>query len=134
MREVMPHVHDEYSVDTLWAEPWSRGRSLYGSQIGERLESRTAVHEAHHVRLEIRRDHLAARQGAGQPHRKVPRARAHIGDGHPGLEFQRAEDIVGPLPAVARRVVEYPCPRVSVDERVFTRALAASAVPVIVSA
>ena len=100
------NMHDQDAVDASNGKA-SRTPSRAGcAQVGEPLAARAFVQEAHHVRFEIRRYHLASRNRAREAYREVPSAGADVSDDHRWLQFQRSQHIVGALPLVARRIVE----------------------------
>ena len=110
-------MHDEDAVDAAGGEARGRRGGLDGAQVGEVLAPRAVGQEAHHVRRELGRDHLAVGDDPGEPHREVPSAGPDVGDRHRGFELERAHHVVGALPGVAPRIVEHLGPGVGVDER-----------------
>ena len=61
---------------------------------------------AHHVGLDVGRDHLALRNRAREPDREVAGTRADVRDRHRGLERERGDHLVGLLPGITTRIVE----------------------------
>src|SRR5678816_1721592 len=114
--EVVPDVDDEDAVDGAGSELGIVGRRLDGAKVGEMLARRALGHVADHVGLDVGRDDLAVGDSAREADGEVAGSGADIGDGHSGAELEGGEDEVGPLPGVARRVVEVLGPFVGVLE------------------
>lgn len=95
---VMPDMHDQDRIDAVRCKSRGRAHSTDRAEIRKLLSTSAIFKVSQHVRLEIRRDHLAVRDSAREPHREVPGSRADIGDGHGRLEVESTDHVVGLLP------------------------------------
>ena len=101
-----------------WAGPTRRVSGEEARQAGftyeprwraswELLATRALIQEAHHVWLEIGRDHLASRNGARQPHGKGDDVDAHASQrvvGGPLIKRCICSPMLGFVPACVRRL------------------------------
>src|SRR5690606_31941836 len=78
---------------------------------------------AHHVGLDVARQHRALRSRSGQAHREVAGARSDVD--HRGVRWQvdEPQHLIGLLPGITRRIVEVLGPRFGIFEPMMTASM-----------